>query len=287
MKRLFLIIILFSAFSCSKTELIDYQGKEGIYFYVQRMPISGYGDTTMWSANASTSIEFTKIPVADTVLKLRVRITGNIKDYDRPIKVIVNKDSTSALENTNFEMMQENHMVKAGLHYCDIPVKIKRADNLQSATLRLTLQLLENEHFRLAFEKLFSFPGIMAMPKEDEGHDPAFHHIYMNYFLVRPSEWVPKFDYQAGVAEGGLLGQFSEKKFKLISQVCNVTYDEFTSPLEMPNIRVQVISQQMRAYLINQFNSGNPVLEDDGRLMWVMTVPWTSYIGVPYVPATN
>ena len=84
-----------------------------------------------------------------------------------------------------------------------------------------------------------------------------------------------------------MLGQFSEKKFKLISQVCNVTYDEFTSPLTMPNIRVQVISQQMRAYLINQFNSGNPVLEDDGRLMWVMTVPWTSYIGVPYVPATN
>lgn len=287
MKKIILLISFFAAIACSKTELMDYSGKEGIYFYIQRVPVSGYGDTTIWSANATTTIEFTKIPVADTTLKLRVRITGNVKDYDRAIKVKINKDSTTAVENTNYVFDANNLIVKAGLHYCDIPITIKRADNLITQTLQVRIQLEENEHFKLAFDKLYSLPGSMPMSPKDEGHNPSLHTIYMNFFLVRPSEWVPKMDYQHGKQELGLLGQFSVKKFNVISEVCSITYDEFTNPSTMPNVRVQVINQMMKAYLISQFNSGNPILEDDGRLMWVMGVPWNSFIGVPYVPTTT
>ena len=43
-----------------------------------------------------------------------------------------------------------------------------------------------------------------------------------------------------------------------------------------------LITNEMTRYLTDKFNAGTPVKEDDGRLMWVGSVPWTSTIGVPY-----
>lgn len=263
---------------------MDYEGTEGLYFYVQKVPISGYGDTTLWSANATSLIEFTKMPVVDTMLNLRVRVTGHVKDYDRAFEIRINKDSTTAVEGMNYEFNASDKVIKAGMHYADVPIRVLRAENLQKEELRVTVELLPNENFNLAFKKLYSLPGTMPMDRKDEGHNPAFHSIYMNYLLVRPDAWVPGFEYEIGQTEGGLLGAFTEKKFNVISEVCKVTYDEFISKSTMPQIRIQVIQQQMKAYLINQFNNGTPVLEDDGRLMWVMEVPWQSIVGLPYVP---
>ena len=278
------IIVISLTYSCSKTELMDYEGSEGIYFYVQRVPISGYGDTTLWSANATTLFEFTKLPVVDTLHTLRVRVTGHVKDYDRAFEVRINKDSTTAVDGVNYEFDSSNTVIKAGMHYADVPIKIIRSENLETDQLRVTVQLLPNENFKLAFNKLYSLPGTMPMDKKDEGHDPAFHSIYMNYFLVRPATWMPLMDFEEGEIERGSLGQFGIKKFNLMSEVCKVTYDMFLSTATMPTTRITVLGQQMAAYLTNQFNNGTPVLEDDGRLMWVMGVPWNSTIGVAYIP---
>ncbi len=54
----------------------------------------------------------------------------------------------------------------------------------------------------------------------------------------------------------------------------------------MTPVLVSLISNELGRYLLNQFNAGTPVLEDDGRLMFAGDVPWTSYIGVPYKPIT-
>ena len=291
MKKIFItflsIIGLLTMYSCSYTELMDYEGKEGVYFFVQRMPVSGYGDTTVWNANSSTTIEFTKIPYTDTTLHLRVMTTGPVKSYDRPFNIVINKDSTTAIENTNYVFDSSSNVVKAGMHYSDVKIRIIRSEELTTKTLRAMLELKPNEHFDLSPNALYSFPGSLLMDKKDEGHNPAYHSIFMNYFLVRPVAWVPAMDYAQGSAELGLLGQFSEKKFNLLSQLANVTYDEFTDKTTMPQVRITVLGQLMGAYLINQYNNKTPVLEDDGRLMWVMGVPWTSYIGVPYVPVNN
>ena len=48
-------------------------------------------------------------------------------------------------------------------------------------------------------------------------------------------------------------------------------------------VRKAIVST-MSIYLTNALNAGNPILEDDGRLMWFMNCGWESYPGVPYVP---
>jgi hypothetical protein len=67
-------------------------------------------------------------------------------------------------------------------------------------------------------------------------------------------------------------------------ELMDLTYTDFASSETMPGILTGLIANTCARYLIEQFDAGKPVLEDDGRLMFIGNVPWTSYLGVPYVP---
>ena len=90
---LFLIIAGLSG--CEK-EIKDFDGEEGVYFYVQ-WGVDWY-DTTYWAAQPYTKVEFIKKGVDEQLLKIRVQATGRIKDYDRKFRIVVDQDSTTAVK---------------------------------------------------------------------------------------------------------------------------------------------------------------------------------------------
>src|SRR5690606_7642862 len=89
---------------------------------------------------------------------------------------------------------------------------------------------------------------------------------------------------QNGNRESGLWGAFTRKKLELMAELMGVTYADFASDETMPLVKSMLLTNVVQEYLIERYNAKDPVLEDDGRLMWIGSVPWTSYIGVPYVP---
>ena len=104
MKKIIYMIALFWAaigmISCEK-EVKDYDGEEGVYFYVQWG--AEWGDTTKWANQSYTPVEFVNI-LGDTYeVKVRVMSTGRVKDYDRTFQMVVDKDSTTAVVNQNYE----------------------------------------------------------------------------------------------------------------------------------------------------------------------------------------
>lgn len=74
-------------------------------------------------------------------------------------------------------------------------------------------------------------------------------------------------------------------RWNFFQDYLGLKYEDFANTQIMPMARQMLISNDGTAALVRLFNAGTPVLEDDGRLMWMGTVPWTSYIGVPWVPA--
>ena len=96
-KILYMIALVWMAFcvaSCEK-EVKDYDGQEGVYFYVQYG--AAHGDTTIWASHSSTPVAFANVSGDYYDVKLRVMTTGRIKDYDRTFRVVVDKDSTTAI----------------------------------------------------------------------------------------------------------------------------------------------------------------------------------------------
>ena len=130
------------------------------------------------------------------------------------------------------------------------------------------------------------FSGMLANAAGLEQFDGAYHTIRLNDFITRPNGWVglPMPDVaQVGDQEAGLLGIFTREKFNYILEVVpGLTYEDFESSTTMPTARARAIGDLVAISLQEAFDSGNPVLEADGRLMWVTGVSWKSYWGVPY-----
>lgn len=276
--RLLVIVSVISCWSCEK-DLMTYTGKEGVYFGVQWGP--SHGDSTVWAYQQYTPVEFIKLDdVATTTIKLRVMVTGEAKDYDRQFGVKVNADSSDAVEGVDFEKLQASYIVPAGHLYFDLPITLKRTVDLEKTTKVLGINLVATEDFSLSVPTWYPVKPHWAT-SGDPIFDATYHRIELSDFPIRPVTWL-------GLAnngvEAGMLGLFTAKKFRLICDLMDLVYEDFETTETMPTARIGVINQVMRAYLLKEYDAGRPVLEDDGRLMWVMNLPWTSIVGVPYQP---
>lgn len=272
------LILVLSSVACQK-DLLTYGGKEGIYFGVQWG--AEHGDSTVWAYQQYTAVEFVKMPDATTkTITLRVMVTGEPKDYERKFGLRVNVDSSDVIEGVDFEKLQSSYTVGVGKSYVDVPITLKRTAALQTMTKVLGINLVPSEALTLSIPTWYPIKPHWST-SGDPIFDATYHRVELSDFPIRPDTWM-------GVAnngvEGGSLGLFTTKKFNLICELMDLSYEDFDSSETMPTIRVGVINQVMRTYLIKEYDAGRPVLEEDGRLMWVMGVPWTSVVGVPYKP---
>lgn len=276
--RIAILTFLLPLMSCEK-EMMDYEGAEGIYFAVQYGP--SYGNERVWPYQPSSDIEFVKIPANETIYQVKVMITGAVKDYDREFKVEINPDSTTAVLGVHYKALPGGLIIPANAISATVPVTLIRTPDLETAVKMIGLRLVANEHFKLSFPEWDAIPGYTSSstPIVQE-FDASLHTIRVNDFMVKPAVWIGSI--QAENRESGQWGAFSRKKIELMFKLLDLTYADFSSTTTMPSVRSGLVASECARYLIERFNAGDPVLEDDGRLMFIGNVPWTSYIGVPW-----
>ncbi|QEC44675.1 DUF4843 domain-containing protein [Pseudobacter ginsenosidimutans] len=277
-----LLAIVLPFASCKK-EMMEYEGMEGVYFGVRSGPT--WAAPASWPFRPYTNVEFVKQPeaVQELQLSIAVNITGPVKDYDRPFKVVVNPDSTTAVAGVHYLPFGDTYNIPANAITGYIPITVKRTPEMLNKNIRLGLRLVANEHFGLSFPEWKAIPGLGETTiGNDTAFDASLHVININDLMVQPAVW--RGSVQDGNREAGVWGAFTRKKMELMCQLFDLKYEDFASEVTMTPVLVILISNELGRYLINQFNAGTPVLEDDGRLMFAGSVPWTSYIGVPYHP---
>jgi hypothetical protein len=164
-----------------------------------------------------------------------------------------------------------------------VPLEIKRAPDLAVTSKKIGLRLVANEDFGVAFPKWKAIPDLAngLLSPADTAFDNSLHTVIIHDFIVQPAVWRGSINATTN-RDAGSWGGFTRKKIELMYKLFNLTYDDFGSEKTMTGILVTLITQEMARYLIEQFNAGTPVKEDDGRLMFVGNVPWTSTVGVPY-----
>ena len=110
MKRRYIAILIISLttwlYAC-ETEMMGYEGESGIYFMMQKPPASGYGDPEQYEYVDTTLIPFAMFTAKDTVLPIRVRITGDVVDHDRYFTIRVVDTLTTAKEGEDYEPFEK------------------------------------------------------------------------------------------------------------------------------------------------------------------------------------
>jgi len=281
MKKIAVFIVLSflmsMLWSCKK-EIMGYEGKEGVYFSIRHNGSSTILES-IWPYQPSSTVEFVRINKAEVDFPLKVMITGPVKDFDRTFQLEVNPDSTTAILGQHYEAVQRDWTVPAGAVSVNVIVKLKRTPDLEFKDVTLGLRLIPTKDFALSFPEWDAIPSYNAGVVVPE-FDASMHMLRINDIMVQPVVWSGSI--QPGNRESGLLGVFSKEKMNFLEEVAGVKYQDFSSTATMPSARMNQVYKDGERVLIERYNAKNPVLEKDGRLMWMGSLPWTSYIGIPY-----
>ena len=111
MKRRYIAILIIglATWLCAcETEMMGYEGESGVYFMMQKPPASGYGDPEQYEYVDTTLIPFAMFTAKDTVLPIRVRITGEVADHDRYFTIRVVDTLTTAKEGEDYESFENS-----------------------------------------------------------------------------------------------------------------------------------------------------------------------------------
>lgn len=280
MKKLLIYILVLPLalfFTGCKKEIMGYEGKEGVYFAVQ------HGNKSLsinsWPFQPFSDVEFVRIGQSEVDFPVKVMITGPVKDYDRVFRLEVNPDSTTAIEGQHYAPLQAEWKVLAKQTSVDVKIRLKRSPDLENQAVTLGLRLVETSDFKLSFPEWDAIPSLTGGIVVKE-FDASLHTLRINDLMIQPAVWPGSI--QAGNRESGLFGAFTRKKMQFLIDNLGLKYEDFASSETMPQARYLLVASDAAEILKARFNANNPVLEDDGRLMFIGSVPWTSIIGVPF-----
>lgn len=255
-------------FSCNEDEIMTFDDEEAcIYFqnghqrYFYRN-IDAYWDSTL--------VEWGLVPeqITDSTVYTRLRTMGKVCDYDRKVRVVVDQENTTAVEGVHYRVDFSNLVIPAGTSEVNVPVTLLRDKSLLTQQLKLMLKVEDNENFRVPFEyqkntNIYYASGDTIM---------ANRYLFVfNDFYAEPVIW--SFFSYAWPDGINPCGTWSKKKQKLISELCNLTEDDWDYTKGWANNKgVQMLSFnyfaiKLQVYLQEHADAGDPVREDDGTLM--------------------
>ena len=252
---------------CSQ-DLMEYEGKECIYFNAVH-PNKNL-DENMWPHEHFSFVSFGNLTVDETDLNVDIKATGAVKDFDRSFQVVVVQDSTTAVKDRDYTGLLDTYTIKAGQTSTQVQLKVKRTPEMDGDTLRLQLKLIPNQHFDVAFHN-YEDDGFYEPEKHEKfgyNTDASVHNYFFYDVLSRPDTW------QGGVNNNGqgTLGNFSAKKYRLLMEISGTTVKDWESKETMPSIRVKAIAEIASEYLLEQARKKEPVLDEDGTMMYLMHI---------------
>ena len=258
---LFALISFPFLWSCDKKEIPVFASDDaGIYF--QRLTNAVYGSTTEYYGD-STDFSFagTNAYYTSHVLYAPVLTMGKVVDYDRPFKVVVDMEETTAVEGKDFEIELDSLVIKAGTSKAEVPVRIIRTETLLEKTLKIVLRLQENEHFTCSLETYKNTNLYTAKGEQISGVRYVFT---FNEMYTQPNFW-------KNYAEKDYFGEWTAKKYQVVNQVCGLTpidwrYANYYG-YKMQSARLPFFARTVRIYLQEQADAGNPVTDSDGKYM--------------------
>lgn len=227
---------LVAATSCKKNDLPFYSGADNIYFA---------DNNTNKTDTAILSFGYALVKTTDSTASIVVKTIGSASAAERPYKVIVLADSTTAIAGTHYDALPQSFSIKPNKVTDTIAVKVHRTRDMQDSTFILTLRLQPNDYFNT----YMSSNTAVSAP-----YSYITYKLRINDIISKPKYWLT-----------GYHGTFSRKKILLMAEVLETTVADISATSVIAEIIYQCRATQL--YLNAQKAAGNPVYEDDGSLM--------------------
>lgn len=242
--------------SCSSDDLDTYSGIDaGIFIQeVSRTDINGnpheYRDEIERSfSNYSEDITY-------VYERINIRTIGKTKNYDRPFVVEVIPEETNAVEGEDFDLSENESVIKAGESTARYNVKLLRTPRLRHEKLQITLRIVPNEHFSVPITEL---KNSASWSDDGEMLPTDRYKIIFSEEYVLPWPWGDVYFPQ-------FFGTYTVSKLMVINNVMGWTFSSWSDGTVAYG-KLDFVADQTRRYLQKMADAGTPVLDEDGSYM--------------------
>lgn len=246
--------------ACEKQDISVFTTDDsGIYFqrvtsYIYNSTTEYYGDSVAYSfASAKASVK-------SVVLSATIRTMGKVVDYDRPFKVVVDQEGTTAIEGKHYEVNLDTVVVPAGKSTAYVRVRFFRTDDMMEKAVRLAIRLEDNESFKCYFPEYKNTNAYSATGVMIHGDEFVFS---LSEMYTEPWYW--------SMFGDGFFGNWTPKKFLVVNSVCGLSAADWDNAgyagAKIQYGRFNFFTTTVQKYLQEQADAGTPELDSDGSYM--------------------
>jgi hypothetical protein len=198
MKKIFFAITILTCLvtlSCENESGGVYTGTPAIYF-------SDFSE----KADSVTYSFIGKNKDIDTVF-LNIKLLGYKQEVPKKVKIRIITDKTTAIAGEHYEALQEEYDFSPNSFDYNLPVVLKKHQDLDNSAYILALELLESEDFKIAFA------------------DKAKVRILFSNIIMKPAIW------DATLAS--VFGVYSKTKHKICMDIMGRPFPETTQEFNL------------------------------------------------------
>lgn len=273
MKNIYILLIIgfvLAAFSCSKEEVDVFTSDDsGVYFQYRSSWIYGTGtefyiDSLTYSfANASPTAKA-------ATLSANIITLGKVVDYDRPVKIVIDPTGTTAVEGVHYEANLDTFKIAAGESSVRVSIRFLRHEDLLKKSIRLSLKLEENEHFKLLINEYKNTNSYTATGEMLSGISFSFT---LNESYSEPWFW--------NFWGGNYFGPWTPKKFVFVNETLGFSATDWRyagmSGQKIVYGRLGFFGRTLQKALQDLADEGNPVFDEDGSYMQLGSINLVDY----------
>lgn len=238
-------LLLIVLYSCKKDQLLTYNMADSIYFQQGNLQ---YGNMD----SLGLTLAYTDTSVHDSIVYVRVYVTGAPVNTDRPFKVSVDSSSTAIL-NKHFSLPSA-FVVHAGLVVDSFPVTLYKTPDLQDTSVQVVLDMEPSAAFNtnLKWDWDYNNPSDTAM------RSLLSYKIVFSDILSQGPWWASIYVYY--------FGTYSVKKIELLNEYAGMPL-AFYMTADNSAAQSAYYAVTMARYLDQQAAAGDTVYEANGTVM--------------------
>lgn len=249
-----------AATSCQNEEIDTFETDDSMVYF-QKV---GY-TTSAGGEGYSNSTSFSFVGYNEKLTKVtfngELHTMGKVRDYDRPVKVVVDEEKTTMIKGTDYEVDLDTVKIHAGQAVAKINVVFLRNPRFREKAETLVLKLLPNEHFQV-LEKYKTSNSYSA--SSDDTLDGSVYSFKIDEVYSCPASW-------ATLNANKYFGTWTATKFIFINKELGFELSDWTwingAGSKITAGRMPYFAIKLQKILQAAADEGNPVYDEDGEFM--------------------
>ncbi len=280
-KWIWAVIMAGACMACQKEEVGLYDRKDSkIYFQTQYF--SGNNGAEGYTTSTNFSFVDYNAVYTSVVFNAKVKLLGELKDYDRALKVVVDEERTTMTPydaETNPEggyvMDFDTLKIKAWANEGIVGVRFMRNASIKKQEDTLVLKLVANEHFDLLDEYKSSNVWNNTTADTIDGTRFTFR---ISEIYTQPNRWNE-------VQADNYFGKWNPTRYVFINGLFGFKTDDWKwATGKISKGRMSFYARELQKELQQRADDGKPVYDEDGSYMQLPEAYRVDYSNVVLKP---